>query len=708
MKKTIYFNRDLSWIEFNARVLHEASRKDLPLMERLKFLGIVASNFDEFFQVRVASIKRLAAENPTEKDISEQTPSQILKKISERCHQIFKQEYEILNNDVLPSLARARIIYVNPNNYSTAQKAATETIFKHNIFPVLTPLRTDNEFFPHIGNNVLTAAFLIKPLEGIHIKKSELTPKSNEDILALVQIPSTLPRIVWLPGNDNTHEFTVLDDIIAFYGKELFPGYEVTETMLFKVDRDADFSVDEDSGENFIQAMKDVLIKRQSSFPVRMVCNTSSTKILSTIQQKLNLSEDEVYQVNSFIDPTALIDLTNMEGISDYLYPEWKHFYPDDLPENETYWNTLRQKDILLQVPYQSYDPVVKFIKDAAHDNNVLAIKITLYRTGNNSPIVQALKEAAQSGKQVTAFLELKARFDEERNISWATELENAGVIVIYGVVNLKVHAKACLVIRKEEDGIRRYAHFSTGNYNPKTALVYQDYSLFTSNPDLVSDSTLFFNVISGYTAMPVMHNLYMAPLTLKNRLIEMIEREIQQTTPDNPGLIIAKMNSLCHKEIIEELYKASKAGVQILLNVRGICTIIPGLRDISENIKVISIVDRYLEHSRIFYFQNGGNEELYLSSADWMERNLDKRIELMVPVRDSKVFKTIKDNLLLYFQDNTHAYKLLTDGSWKPLAKNKKELSVSAQEVLYKKYKKRNEMKKSLPKVEFIVRRKN
>ncbi len=676
-------------------------------MERLKFLTIVSSNFDEFFKVRVASIKRQISHNITEPDSSGLTPAQVLSKISERCHQLTKMEYETLTNDILPSLANAGIIYVDKDHFSLSQKSAAEGIFRNNIFPVLTPLRTDNKIFPHIGNNGITAAFLLKPMEGIHITKSPLSPQEQE-ILALVQIPNSIPHIVWLPGNDNTRVFTVIDDIISLYGTELFPGYDVTESMLFKIDRDADFSVDEDSGENFIQAMKDVLVKRQSSFPVRMVCNTSSKKLQSLIQEKMGLSDEELYQVNFIVDPSILIDLTKLDNISEYMFPQWKNFYPDDLPQDETYWNVLRQNDRLLQVPYQSYDPVVKFIKDAAKDSSVLAIKITLYRTGNNSPIVQALKDAAKSGKQVIAFLELKARFDEERNISWAAELEQAGVIVIYGVANLKVHAKVCLIIRKEHDGIKRYAHFSTGNYNPKTALTYQDYSLFTSNTDLVNDATMFFNVISGYTAMPVMHHIYMAPLTLKNRLIDMIEREIRQTTEETPGLIIAKMNSLCHPEIIQELYKASQAGVKILLNVRGICTIVPGVRGLSENIKVISVIDRYLEHSRVFYFKNGCNEELYFSSADWMERNLDRRIELMIPVTNPDVFKTVKDNLNIYFQDNTHAHTLNSDGTWTAVTRNKKELSVSAQEVLYKKYKKRNDAKKSLPKVEFTIRRKN
>jgi polyphosphate kinase len=350
---------------------------------------------------------------------------------------------------------------------------------------------------------------------------------------------------------------------------------------------------------------------------------------------------------------------------------------------------------------------VVKFIQQASADEKVLAIKMTLYRTGSNSPIVRSLKEAAQNGKQVTVFVELKARFDEKRNISWAAELEKAGAIVVYGIVNLKVHAKICLIVRRESDGIKRYAHIGTGNYNPKTAKLYQDLSVFTSNHEIVNDATLFFNVISGYSALQSMHHLYMAPVNIKSKLLELIDREIQQSTRDNPGLIVAKMNSLCHPEIIEALYKASCAGVKIQLNVRGICTLVPGVKNLSENISVVSIVDRYLEHSRIFFFQNGGANEIYLSSADWMERNLDRRIELMFPVTDEKVAASVKEILMLYFEDNVKSHRLQSDGTWTQENPGKKEESVRVQEVLYKKYKKRDDLKKSAPHAEFTVRRK-
>lgn len=709
MAKTKFFNRELSWIEFNARVLNESLRKEVPLLERLRFLAITESNFDEFFQVRVASIKRRIQNSQGKNfvDASGLTDSAVLKKISEKTRALTKLQYSTLMNDVLPSLAKEGFVYVPSKNYTQAQEAFTENLFKHEIFPLLTPLRTDMDVFPHVGALCLTAAFLLEPMEGVRKIKNALSTSQESDIVALVQIPSAINRIVWLPSSEGTKQFALIDDIIRLYGTKLFPGYKVQETMLFKIARDADFAVNEDSGEHFIQAMEEVLEKRQSSFAVRMTYDFASEKLLRFLKQHLNLSNEDVYEACGILDPSSLDDLFNIEGAEKYIYPEWEHFFPNSLPEEETYWNVFRQQDVLLNVPYESYEPVVNFIHQAAHDEQVLAIKMTLYRTGSNSPIVKALKEAAQNGKQVTVFVELKARFDEKRNISWAEELEKAGAIVVYGIVNLKVHAKICLVVRRESDGIRRYVHIGTGNYNPKTAKLYQDLSVFTTNHELVNDATLFFNVISGYSALQTMHHLYMAPVTLKSRLLELIEREIQQSTKETPGHIVAKMNSLCHPQIIEALYKASNAGVKIELNIRGICTLVPGVKGMSENIKVVSIVDRYLEHSRIFYFQNGGSEEIYLSSADWMERNLDKRIELMFPVSDKKVFKIVKEILFLYFQDNTHSHILQKTGLWKQLSPEKNEQGVRVQEVLYKKYKKKADIKKNTPRAEFTVRRK-
>ncbi len=706
--KCNFINRELSWIEFNARVLNEATRKDIPLLERLNFLSITASNFDEFFQVRVASIKREEKQTPRLTDDSGLSRTTLLEKISERCHELTRLRNAILNKEILLELSQNGFNYIKPSSFTEAQKSFAESFFRHDIFPVLTPLRADGENFPKTGSSILNIAFLLERIKGMHSKETPLNVQDEAEILALVPVPQSLNSVIYLPTQNENEKisFTLLEDIISEYGTELFPGFNVKEKLIFKVSRDADLSVNEDAGEKFIQAMEEVLIKRKSSFAVRMICNETSETLIKILTQKLELTDRDIYKVNGIVFPGSLSPLTKLEEAQSYLYPAWKHLPSQDFSEEESYWNIIRQKDVLLNVPYQSYEPVVKFIQNAANDEQVLAIKITLYRTGNNSPIIKALEDAAKNGKQVTAFVELKARFDEERNISWASELENAGVIVIYGVVNLKVHAKLCLIIRKESDGIRRYLHLSTGNYNPKTAKTYSDLSLFTSNHDIVQDATLFFNVISGYSAVQTMHHIAMAPVTLKTHLIELIDREIKQSTPEHPGLIMAKMNSLCHKEIIEKLYEASQKGVRILLNIRGICTLVPGVTGMSENIKVISIIDRYLEHSRIYYFQNGGSEELYLSSADWMERNLDRRIELMFPILDSEVFKSIKKILKTYFKDNTHSHELKKDGTWQAIFPGKKEEPLSAQEELYRHYKKLSDAKKQMPKAEFSVRR--
>lgn len=703
-----YFNRELSWLEFNARVLFQGLNKKLPLLERLQFLSIVTSNFDEFFQVRLASVKRLLAENPGFIDLSGLPPQMVYTSIAARAHQIIRSQQECLMTDILPSLAEEGLVYVTPMQYSQPQLEYLSGIFNSEIFPLLTPLRTDVEAFPHIKNLTTYAAFLLAPIKGIKVSSEPLKGSDDLPRIAFVEIPSGIPNIYWLPGSDNgKRQFALLQDIVAQYGTKLFPGFDVDETLLFKVTRDADFAVDEDAGKNFIHAMEDVLIQRKSSFPVQMTCNSSSQKIQKFLMEKLELSEDDVYRVDQIINPADLMELREADEAAALSFENWEHFYPADLPEEEPYWNTLKMQDKILHVPYESYDPVVKFISDAADDDDVLAIKMTLYRTGRNSPIIDALERAAQRGKQVVVLVELKARFDEERNIAWANELEQAGVTVIYGLVNLKVHAKILMVIRRENDTIRRYVHLATGNYNTKTAKLYSDISLFTANPQIANDATLFFNLVTGYSTLQNMNCLSMAPVSIKSRLIAMINREIERSRPENPGLIIAKMNSLTHEEVISALYKASQAGVRVLLNIRGICMLVPGVEGLSENIRVISIVDRYLEHSRIFYFQNGGTPELYCSSADWMNRNLDRRIELMFPILDKTAFEDVKSILDTYFADNVSAMELQSNGSWQPVERGKKEEPVRAQEVLYKKYKELEEKKPKGEETIFEVRRK-
>ncbi len=705
-KESVFFNRELSWIEFNARVLHEACRKELPLIERLKFIAIVSSNFDEFFQVRVAAIKRLNSVSPHHKDCSGRTPSELLKEISERCHQISRIQQQCLACDILPKLSDAGISYVPPSSYTSSQKSYLASMFKNSVLPLITPLRTDSNF-PTTENMRLYVAFMLKEISGLHDGTKAFVMKSLPSPLALVGVPENLPRVIWLPSDNGKRAFATLDDVITSFGFTVFPGYTVTDTLLFKVARDADFAVNED-GADFTKEMEDVLIKRRSSLATRLLCNAAGSKITTLLKEKLNLSDDDVYEFPGLIDPSSLLGITDASEAAPLMNPEWKNYYPVTLPEGKTYWDTLRQRDVLLHVPYESYEPVIKFLNDAAEDENVLAIKMTLYRTGNASPIVKALEKAAQNGKQVTAFVELKARFDEGRNLNWASELEKSGVIVVYGVVGLKVHAKMLLVIRRESDGLRRYVHLSTGNYNSKTARIYSDMSVFTSNVDIANDATTFFNTISGYSQFLNLKHLSMAPVNLKSRLLSLIEREIRLSTPEKPGLIMAKMNALGHESIIKSLYRASRAGVKVLLNVRGICMLVPGVKDLSENIRVVSIVGRYLEHSRVFYFQNGGSEEIYLSSADWMPRNLDRRVELMFPILDADVFKIVKETLRVYFDDNCRSHTLSSSGKWKANKPAKKETEVNAQEILQKKYRRQAELHKKQPKLDFVVRRDN
>ncbi len=705
-----YFNRELSWLEFNARVLYQGLRKELPLLERLQFLSIVTSNFDEFFQVRVASVKRALFENPDMADISGLTPKLQLTSISARAHQIIREQQNCLMNDLLPELAENGLVYVKPENYTVQQSAYINKIFKSDIYPLLTPLRTDTEAFPHIKNLSMYAAFLLNPIDGIKFEKGGEALRGSDEVprIAFVEIPDGIQHIYWLPVEDkdkNEKQFALLGDIITTFGTSLFPGLEVSQLMLFKVVRDADFAVDEDAGNNFIHAMEDVLIQRKSSFPVAMMCNGTSPAILSFLKEKLELNDEDVYMVDGILNPGSLMGLRSSDEDGKMSFDRWEHFYPCDLPEDEPYWDTLKLHDKILHVPYECYDPVVKMISDAADDDNVLAIKMTLYRTGGDSPIIKALETAAARGKQVVVLVELKARFDEERNIAWANELEQAGVTVIYGLVNLKVHAKILMVVRREADTIRRYVHLATGNYNPKTAKLYSDISLFTSNIGIASDATNFFNLVTGYSTLQKMNYLGMAPVTIKSRLLSMIQREIERSTPDNPGLIIAKMNSLTHEEVINALYKASQAGVKIKLNIRGICMLVPGVPGMSENITVTSIVDRYLEHARIFYFENGGSPELYCSSADWMSRNLDRRIELMFPILEKEAFREVKMILDTYFEDNTNAQILQPNGSWIPVEKGKNPFQAQAE--LYKIYKKRAEKIAKQEQTEFIVRRK-
>ncbi len=697
-----FFNRELSWVEFNARVLNQACDKTLPLLERLKFMTITSSNFDEFFMVRVTGLKAKALSMPDWKDSSGLTAKEQLSKISKRVHELTDIQTEVLNREIIPSLAEKGIVYVSSKDFDSNQEHFSEILFNEEIFPLLTPLRADtNQTFSLITNLKLHGAYLLKPIvENPNIPTEFLT--NVEESMVIVQIPKTVRRVIWLPSKNDQRYFTLVDDILEKFVTKLFPGYKVTDSLIFKATCDADFSVEEDKGD-FIQAMENVLVKRDFAKPVRLVCNSSSPKIQEMLTEKLQLNPEDVYTVDGIVDISTLIDLREIEGFSELKFSSWKKSLVKGFVPGQPFWDKIKQGDILLHVPYQSYEPVLQFINDAADDPDVLAIKMTLYRTSNHSAITAALERAARNGKQVTVFVELKARFDEKQNISWADRLERAGAIVVYGIVNLKVHGKLMLVVRREQTGVKRYVHFSTGNYNEKTANLYSDISVFTGNYEIATDASLFFNMISGYSAIQTMTRMFMAPINIKTKLLSMIEREIQSASPEKPGLIMAKMNSLADEDCIKALYKASCNNVKVLLNVRGICMLIPQKEGLSENIKVISIIDRFLEHSRVFYFQNGGNEELYLSSADWMPRNLERRVEIMLPILQENIFQDIKENLQIYFKDTESSYELQSDGGWKKRGGKK---NLRAQEELYKKYKKQSSLDEKNAVQEFSVRR--
>lgn len=708
-----FFCRELSWLEFNKRVLSEAEDSSVPLLERLKFLAIVSSNFDEFFMVRVASLKRMERHKNFEKDPSGRTPTQQLEEISFLAHEITARQYKCLMEDVLPKLKKCGIEYLPPENYTAQNKQYLENYFKNEVFPLLTPLRaTDERCFPRINNLKIYVAFLLKKtkedgkltLEEVEKKEKKKDLQKSNELLAVVQVPSYLSRIIPMPDEEGSFSFALLEDVIGLFGTQLFPGYDVEESLIFKVTRDADFSVDEKRDEDFIQAMEEVLENRESSVPVRLAFFGNPGKIIQKLSKSLTLGLSEIYNLSGPVDLSVFSEISSQYGFENLKYPVWKNFWPTELPKDGEFWDLIKEKDIMLNFPYDSYDPVLKFISQAADDPDVMAIKMTLYRTSGNSPIVKNLERAAQKGKQVTVFIELKARFDEERNISWAHELEKSGVIVIYGIQHLKVHAKILLVVRKESNAVQRYSFLATGNFNEKTARLYSDIGIFTANKEIANDATLFFNIISGYSAIQTMKRLVPSPFDIKRKLLFLIDREITRNETEKNGFICAKMNSLSDPEIIEALYRASNAGVKIKLNVRGICLLVPGVPGQSENIEVISIIDRFLEHSRIFSFGNGGSTEIYIASADWMPRNLDRRVELMIPVLQTSIRNRLSAILEAYFKDNTKSHVLQSDGNWKKQIQE--GTPYRCQEMLYQDTKRIFMAKTKEMKTEFKVRR--
>ena len=519
-----------------------------------------------------------------------------------------------------------------------------------------------------------------------------------------------MDRFVHAPTTEYEHSYTSIESVIEYHISRLFPGYTCDASLLFRVTRDADYGVDEERDDDFVVAMEEVLASRQTGRPVRLevasAAEDTSAPLLDILITRLELTADDVYFSPTLLDPNPLIDLALHIDRTDLSAPPWPPVVPSEFRNEADIFEIIRNADRLLHHPYESFDPVVSLISTAARDPAVLAIKITLYRTSGDSPIVRALKTAAERGKQVTAFVELKARFDEERNISWAQELERNGAIVVHGIANLKVHAKACIIVRREPGGIRRYTHLSTGNYNDKTARLYSDIGLLTADAEIAADVADFFNAITGYSSIPALRNLVMAPTSLKQRIISLIDREAARCKASGIGKIIVKLNSLADPDVIDALYRASEAGVTVRMNIRGICMLVPGVEKLSENIKIVSIVDRYLEHSRIFYFENGGAPEVYLSSADWMPRNLERRVELLFPVQSNKNIARVTEMLEMYFHDTVRSRTLLTDGSYAPYSPGDVDGIYRAQQMLYDEAALRSQSAGPSEQREFVVRR--
>ena len=653
-----FTNRELSWLAFNKRVLSEAKDNHLPLMERLKFLSITASNLDEFFMVRVASLKDQVNAGYTKKDIAGMTSKEQIDAILKETHKFTTAQYNTYNRSFLPSLKKNGLKIVTEFEKLTEEQADyVDNYFQKEVFPVLTPMAVDSSRpFPLIRNRSLNIGALLMDKK----KKGTID-------FATVQVPSVLPRVVTIPTDgDNCTTVILLEQIIEKNIQKLFLNYKVLCQAPFRVMRNADLSIDEDEAADLLIEIEKQLKKRQWGEAIRLeVEDNIDKRLLKTLRKELNLSEDAIFKINGPLDLTFLMKVYDIEGFDHLKEPKYTPQQPKMLDASRDLFEQIREHDILLHHPYETFDPVVNFVKKAASDPNVLAIKQTLYRVSSHSPIIASLAQAAENGKQVSVLVELKARFDEENNIVWAKKLEKAGCHVIYGLVGLKTHSKITLVVRKEEDEIRRYVHLGTGNYNESTAKLYTDMGMFTSKTRYGEDATAVFNMLSGYSEPLVWNKLSLAPLWLRGKFLSLIEREKEHAKNGRPARIIAKMNSLCDPGIIEALYDASEAGVEIDLIVRGICCLRAGIKGLSEHIRVRSIVGTFLEHSRIFYFENNGNAEYYMGSADWMPRNLDKRVEILFPVEDPILQEEIYHILHMQLSDTKKAHLLMPDGHY-------------------------------------------
>lgn len=668
-----YFNRELSWLEFNQRVLDEAYDTSLPLLERLKFLAITASNLDEFVSVRWGSLQYLMARGG-KPDATGMTPEQQLRAVLDRTRKLVAAQYACWLDDLLPALAAAGLRRILPQEMNERQARVLENVFQEELFPILSPMAVSPEQdFPLL--NGLTLHLAVRLTDD---------PRDHSPRIALIPLGKQQPRFITLPTESGAG-YLLLEDALLFYLARFFPGETILETALFRLTRNADLELREDLASDLMEGMQEILDARRVSPCIRLEISASaSPEMKRFLCERLQVPNDYVFDIPGPLDLAAFARLTDSQGFDHLKYEPWPPVQPPEVDPAESLFTTIARRDLLLYHPYDSFDPVVRFVEEAADDPDVLAIKQTLYRTSSRSPIVAALRRAAMQGKYVTALVELKARFDEARNIEWARDLERHGVQVIYGVKGLKTHAKICLVVRREAHGIVRYMHFGTGNYNEQTARIYSDASLMTCDEDLGADATSFFHAITGYSQPQRFRKIEAAPLGLRERLLEMIEVEIRNRRDGRKALILLKLNALVDEPMIDALYQASQAGVKVRLNIRGICCLRPGVPGLSENITVTSVIDRFLEHSRILYFHHGGDERLFISSADWMPRNLDRRVELLVPVEHPATKERLLSILKVHFQDTVKARRLLPDGRYERINTPEYGEPVRSQAVLY------------------------
>ena len=678
-------NRELSWLEFNRRVLEEALDESTPLLERLKFLAIFSTNLDEFFMIRVSGLKEQIAEGISNPSPDGMTAAQQLSGIHDLVRPMVEQQTLCLQKEILPRLAEAGIEISSYKKLKSDERKKLDDFFLKNVFPVLTPQAVDESHpFPYVSNLSLNLGLIVEPDKSFdHGKLKHLFNRSR---FVRIKLPPNLPRLI--PINDEETNFALLGELVAANVRYLFHNMKTDKCHLFRLTRDADLELREDEAGDLLRTMeKELRHLRRSSFPVRLeVAASMPDKMVRDLTGAIGVTEKDVYRVDGFLNIPDLMRLYSIDR-PDLKDKPVSYSIPKPLRRDENVFEILKKQDVLLHHPFTAFSTVTDFVNAAAVDENVTAIKICLYRTGKDSPIVKSLIKASQNGKQVAALVELKARFDEENNIEWARRLENEGVHVIYGMRGLKTHSKITLVVRREDKELRRYVHIATGNYNPTTSRIYTDLGLLTSDAEIGADITDLFNFLTGYSYQTEYRQLLVAPINLREKMLELINRETGHKLNGGKARIIVKINSLTDDKIVRALYRASQAGVKIDLIVRGICVLRPGIEGLSENIRVISVVGRFLEHSRIFYFSNNNKEEIYIGSADWMHRNLDRRVEAVAPIKDEELKRYIKEEVLgAYLKDNTKARILKADGNYERLTPESKETAFDAQEYFFEK----------------------